>query len=61
MALHFLKVLPGTGHFGLLVAWWAKDGWGNGCGSSSFRRFTIVFISFLWWHVFVVAPAFSWF
>jgi hypothetical protein len=56
-----LKVFLGTGSFGVLGAWWAIGGGRSGCGSSSFRQFTIVIISFLFGHVFTVAPTFSWF
>jgi hypothetical protein len=48
------------GCFRVLGVWWAKDGGRSGCGSSSFCHFTIVVISFLFGHVFAVAPAFYW-
>jgi hypothetical protein len=38
-----------------------NDGGYNGCESSSFHYFFITSIYFLFEHVFVVAPAFSWF
>jgi hypothetical protein len=57
----FLKVLLGTGRFGVLGAWWAIGGGRSGCGSSSFRQFAIVIISFLFGHVFADALIFSWF
>ena len=59
MVFPFLKLLPGTGRFRVLGAWWARDGGRSGCGSSSFCRFVIAFISFIFGHVCVVAPAFS--
>jgi hypothetical protein len=59
MTFLFLKVLLGTGHFGVFGAWWDKDGGRNGLGSLSFRRFTIVVISFPFRHVAIVAPTFS--
>jgi hypothetical protein len=59
-AFSFLKVLLDMGHFGVLGTWWDKDGGRNGLGSLSFRRFTIVVISFPFGHVVDVATTKVW-
>jgi hypothetical protein len=56
------SLLEGAAWLWALWSTWSvvgKVGGRSGCGSSSLRRFAVVFISFCFGHVFAVAPAFS--
>jgi hypothetical protein len=61
MTFPFLKVLLGTRRFDVLGAWWEKTEGAAVAGHHRFVTSPLLSFSFLFGHVFAVAPAFSWF